>query len=250
MTDPSHIPRVIHQIWYQGAHHVPARYRRFADHWRRLHPGWEYRLWDHAACRALLAARYPDYLALWDGYPLDIQRIDAIRYFILHAHGGIYLDMDIECLKPIDPLIDGHALLLSRTVLFNNAVMASRAGHALWDAVFPVLVARMRTHHRPRGVLGRIIGDGRYIVETAGPAVLSHVIDRTGADRAPGTSTTASSTARTPRSRTRSTTRPAAGGRRGCACSPPSIERGFESSRGSRADQRRANAASDWRSRS
>ncbi len=76
---------------------IPPRsdHRGFISKWQRLHPTWEHRLWDHEACRRLLIERYPDYLALWDSYPLDIQRIDSIRYFILHAHGGIYLDMDI-----------------------------------------------------------------------------------------------------------------------------------------------------------
>ena len=30
----------------------------------------------------------------FDGYPYPIQRADAIRYFVLHHFGGIYIDLD------------------------------------------------------------------------------------------------------------------------------------------------------------
>src|SRR5207244_4182175 len=82
-------------------------YREYAESWRRLHPAWNYEFWDAARCRALIADDYPSYLALYDRYRHRIQRVDAVRYFLLYRHGGVYLDMDIECLRPIDDLIAG-----------------------------------------------------------------------------------------------------------------------------------------------
>jgi mannosyltransferase OCH1-like enzyme len=38
--------------------------------------------------------RYPWFLETFDGYPYPIQRADAIRYFVLHHFGGIYIDLD------------------------------------------------------------------------------------------------------------------------------------------------------------
>ena len=40
------------------------------------------------------ACRYPWFLETFDGYPYPIQRADAIRYFVLHHFGGIYIDLD------------------------------------------------------------------------------------------------------------------------------------------------------------
>jgi hypothetical protein len=42
----------------------------------------------------LTACRYPWFLETFDGYPYPIQRADAIRYFVLHHFGGIYIDLD------------------------------------------------------------------------------------------------------------------------------------------------------------
>lgn len=31
-----------------------------------------------------------------------LQRADAMRLFFLHKYGGIYIDLDIECLRSLD----------------------------------------------------------------------------------------------------------------------------------------------------
>ena len=43
-----------------------------------------------------LHAATPNFLAPYRSYPYDIQRADAIRYFILFEFGGLYLDLDIR----------------------------------------------------------------------------------------------------------------------------------------------------------
>jgi hypothetical protein len=183
---PVTIPRIIHQIWYQGATAVPPRYRAFRDGWQKAHPGWEHRLWDQASCRALLAERYPDFLATWEAYPLFIQRIDSIRYFILHSHGGLYLDMDMECLKPLDPLLEGCDLLLSRTVQYNIAAMGGIADHPLWRHARAGLIEAAK-RPRPRGPARWWGGDARHAVETAGPMFFARMVKETGADADPRT---------------------------------------------------------------
>lgn len=185
-SKPAGIPRIIHQIWYQGAAAVPDRYRTYAQGWKDKHPTWEYRLWDHAACRALMAERYPAFLPIWDHYPLNIQRIDAIRYFLLNTHGGIYLDMDMECLKPLDPLFEACDFLLSQTIQFNNAAMASSAGHPFWEHVFAGLQATSR-RSLPRGLSRHFGGEARYAAETVGPLFFSRMVQESGLDKRPQT---------------------------------------------------------------
>ena len=47
--------------------------------------------------REFIEKMYPWFLKTYDGYTQEIMRIDAVRYFILHYFGGIYLDIDMEC---------------------------------------------------------------------------------------------------------------------------------------------------------
>lgn len=51
------------------------------------------------------SSRYPWFLETFDGYPYPIQRADAIRYFVLHHFGGIYIDLDDGCNRSLDPLL-------------------------------------------------------------------------------------------------------------------------------------------------
>jgi len=39
----------------------------------------------------LIRDKYPWFLKTFKGYPHSIQRADALRYFVLHEFGGIYL---------------------------------------------------------------------------------------------------------------------------------------------------------------
>lgn len=135
-TAKSSIPRLFHQIWYQGEHALPKKYRRYRQSWITFHPDWEFRLWDAKMLQAHVDEYYPWFSKRYASFPRDIQRIDAARYCFLASYGGFYVDMDIECLRPIDRLLPGHDLILSRTYGYNNALVGSSRGHAVWENVF------------------------------------------------------------------------------------------------------------------
>ncbi len=148
------IPRIIHQTWKDQ--NVPAVWRPFQASWSRHHPGWEYRLWTDSDNRRFLAEHYAWFLPIYDHYPQRIMRVDSVRCFILHHFGGVYADLDYECLRPFDTLLSGKTLVLgweptSHTLRFqaqqsglacilSNAIMASAPGHPFWEHVFKALV--------------------------------------------------------------------------------------------------------------
>lgn len=154
------IPALIHQTWKDTD--VPPEWQKWADSWRIQHPGWGYRLWTDADNRAFLQEHYPWFLPVYDGYPEAIMRADAIRYFLLDHFGGLYVDLDFECRKPVTEILDGHdlvlgcepdahtRLLLARQRGFDrivgNAFIASRPGHPFWAHVHRQMVA---THKLP-----------------------------------------------------------------------------------------------------
>jgi mannosyltransferase OCH1-like enzyme len=174
------IPRVLHQIFFGGPDAVPDSYRAYAATWRANHPEWTYEFWDAKRCRDLLVEHYPWFLPIYDAYRHRIQRVDAIRYFILYHHGGVYADMDIESLKPIDDLIENRVLLLGALRIgFTNAVMGSAPGHPLWPAVFDTL--RQRRHRFARNApLWSKLTMPMQIGYSTGPVMLSDCLQRTG----------------------------------------------------------------------
>ena len=152
------IPRIIHQSW--KTNDVPEPWLALQRTWQSLHPGYEYHFWTDADNRDFVVHHYPEHLELYDGYPLGIHRAELARYLILRHHGGLYVDMDFEALRPLDDLLSGVSLLFglepdthaarepvrargfSRIVC--NALMASAPGHAFWDHLLALLAATGR----------------------------------------------------------------------------------------------------------
>ena len=97
LASETQVPRILHQSWKTSD--IPDAWRNAQQSCKIIHQGagYEYRLWTDVDAEGLIAANYSWFLSTYKSYPHDIQRADAARYFILHNHGGIYLDLDIYC---------------------------------------------------------------------------------------------------------------------------------------------------------
>lgn len=133
------IPAIVHQMWKTET--IPARFERSPDSWRRFHPGWEFKLWTDASINQFVECHYPALWPTFADYSDQIQRVDAARYMILHHFGGLYSDLDIECLRSMDEL-RAHEVVLPETspVGFSNDLMMTQAGHPLFDKLVSELI--------------------------------------------------------------------------------------------------------------
>jgi mannosyltransferase OCH1-like enzyme len=95
---PQLIPKIIHQVfhnWRQpGNDTLPADWVEVRQTCIDLNPDFEIKLWTEASSRDFIAKEYPWFLNTYDGYRIKVQRVDAVRYFLLLHYGGIYLDLD------------------------------------------------------------------------------------------------------------------------------------------------------------
>ena len=143
------IPTTLHQIWNTAW--TPDRFTALRETWRQRNPHWSFRLWTHADLEQLVRERYPDLLDMFLAYPEVLYRADLGRYLVLETFGGVYADLDAECLRPLDPLLEGASLLFGlepdehltqepvagtglRQVL-GTAFIASVPGHPFWARV-------------------------------------------------------------------------------------------------------------------
>jgi len=148
------IPKIIHQIWKDND--IPKKCIPLQYTWLTHHPDWEYRLWTYVDNRAFIVQHYDWFLPIYDGYPENIMRVDAVRYFILYHYGGLYVDLDFECLRPLDSLLTGKQVVLtpeppehlkmhlssqpSFKQLICSAFLASQPRHSFWKRVFQELI--------------------------------------------------------------------------------------------------------------
>ena len=94
------IPAIIHQQW--NTHKIPARAKDLIQSIIKKHPNWEYWLWTEKDKNCYVKTYHPELWSIWTSYNAVITRADAMRYIILADIGGFYLDLDIDCLKPLD----------------------------------------------------------------------------------------------------------------------------------------------------
>ena len=116
------IPRIIHQMWKTTR--VMRVFKPFIASWARLHPFWEYRFWTDASGEQFVKTVYPQHWEMFKEFN-GIQRSDALRYFILHRYGGVYADLDVEAVAPLDVILD-RELILSQEPLAHAVVLENR----------------------------------------------------------------------------------------------------------------------------
>jgi hypothetical protein len=132
------IAPIIFQTW-KSRTEIPANYRYWRQTFVTKNPDAQVVLWDDDDNRAFIAENFAWFLPVYDRFPKEIFRADAVRYFFLYAFGGLYADMDSECLKPLRLGLRKDAVLLGRMGFdpgfehsVPNALMASRPGQAFW----------------------------------------------------------------------------------------------------------------------
>jgi len=177
----STIPKIIHQTWKTDE--IPDKWKPYAASWQQLckEHGWEYVLWTDEKNRAFIAEHYPWFLEKYDSYPQNIQRADAIRYFILYHYGGVYSDLDIGIQSPerflqIYNLVKHEKIVLCKSINpvgsqdLTNALSMSQPRQDFWFVVWDQLFEPFRT--RP---WKRMMRKSPYfsVLFTTGPSMLS-----------------------------------------------------------------------------
>lgn len=113
------IPRVTHQIWFQGWDQLPWEYTENSEKLEILNQNWSHMKWDEKALRLECEKFGPQALAKFDALDKMIQKVDFGRYIVLYNYGGVSVDCDAECLRSFDkiPGIDKYDLILSKNPL-------------------------------------------------------------------------------------------------------------------------------------
>ena len=151
------IPRTIHHIWI-GPDPLPADHRPWIESWKRHHPTWEHRLWteedlpsDPVRPEVLERLRAP------------VERADILRLEILYRHGGVYVDGDLECLRPLDPVLEGEDFVgvCHKPGKITNTLIAAAPKHPLLeralDEVNPMEVYWTGQSERLKQVAGPLL---------------------------------------------------------------------------------------------
>ena len=191
------IPRIIHQIWWQGEQDLVDRSKKVHDEsmydhpdwrsanflkwsksWRTHHPDWSYRLWTESSIASFVEESFPHFKTFFFSLDSKIKKIDFARYLIMFVHGGVYVDMDFEAFRPIDPLVfssnkgKGPGVFLAEeaaTKTINCAVLGSIPRHPFfWIVIHEVMRRELERSVQGKSPLG--------VLYSTGPQMLTNMV--------------------------------------------------------------------------
>mmetsp|Transcript_32999 Transcript_32999/g.72379 ORF Transcript_32999/g.72379 Transcript_32999/m.72379 type:complete len:299 (+) Transcript_32999:165-1061(+) len=118
------IPRQSFIIWKSPD--LPKEALLFHNYWMKMEPNLTRRIVTDDECRSL-AERYrctrPHLkgghclVEPYDSFPLNVMRADTCRLLVIYFYGGIYMDLDVHWMRPIEDWFNFSA---SSGILFGN----------------------------------------------------------------------------------------------------------------------------------
>lgn len=163
------IPKLLHRIWLDDP--MPSEFAEYGRAWDRLHPDWTLIDWRDSSTvptlrNAELVADAKRWTPDWKRWQSDIIRLE-----LLWLYGGVYIDTDVEPLRPIDELVEDRTCVVGwspnraadGTPTLTNAVIAAAPHHPWINACVEQLANSARRFR------------GRHIAHAVGPWHLTRV---------------------------------------------------------------------------
>lgn len=98
------IPKIIHYCWF-GGNELPATAQKCIGSWKKHCPDYEIKEWNESnfdiSCNTYVKQAYEAKKYAFVS--------DYVRLFVLYNYGGVYMDTDVEVLKPLDKFLENEA---------------------------------------------------------------------------------------------------------------------------------------------
>lgn len=160
------VTKIVHQSW--KTKDIPDFFRNYSRSWiSHCFPDWKYKLWTDVDNLNLIKDYYPWFLNKYNELPANIYRVDISRYFYLFHFGGIYTDLDNECIRPFEGLLKNYSLVFGamkgqfggtslKEGYVQNSFMYSRPKHPFWLEII-VDVFKSNSREIPEIVTGPVL---------------------------------------------------------------------------------------------
>lgn len=141
------LPSQLHFIWFGE---VPTQFNGYIGGWQLRHPDWGVKVWSRNNLPQLENQELFDAAISIAGVPEGYQLMsDIARYEILYKYGGIYVDADMECKRPVDDLVRTARSIFAAWevagIWANNAFLGAQPGHPAMKQAIQALPASVRS---------------------------------------------------------------------------------------------------------
>lgn len=129
--------KIIFQTW--KTYNVPNIWKHGQQTVINMNKSWKYYLLSDEDNLKIVSLYFPWFKETYVNYPYNIQRADAIRYMLMYLYGGVYLDLDYECLRSFDDIQiqEGKEIVLIKSVnntsyITNSFIYCLKPNNPFW----------------------------------------------------------------------------------------------------------------------
>lgn len=158
------IPKIIHQI-HMGDRPMSTEELNWQLTWKKYNPDWEFILWNDDKIKTIKMINQKHFEES-DNYSM---KSDVLRFEILYQIGGLYVDTDFECLRPLDSFFHNKDFIVCRQSpsgpTICGAFLASIKSHPFIKKLIDGIEKRSISHM------------GHHCTLKYGPSYLTELID-------------------------------------------------------------------------
>ena len=178
------IEQIIHQVWV-GTKKIPTNLLKASKSWKKYNPDYKHLIHQNKDCVDLISKHYPQYLDIYEGLLLPVQKADLFRYIAVYHYGGIYTDMDTSAVKPLSDLIsvedtciigrdDDKKIKGRKKIEYLQWFFAARKKHPIFKEILNVIAERYQ--EKPCTI--DLVGKDNYTYWLTGPLAFTMGIIR------------------------------------------------------------------------
>ena len=138
------IPKVIWQTYKD--HSANGLAKEYIDSWVNLNPDYEYRFLVDEEIDAYINHNFDRHtLNVFRALPFGVMRADMWRYAAIYNEGGIYADLDTQCITPIEQwgIAEEHLVVgMENKTHFCQWCFAAQPRHPVLEQVLELIVER------------------------------------------------------------------------------------------------------------
>ena len=156
------IPKTIHHIWL-GGQPIPGELLYYRYTWMNHHRDWNFILWTEENLPIHQFINEEEYQQAEH----VVLKKDIAQYEILNLYGGVYTDLDFECYKNIEPLMED-------VTAFAGAELCNVIGMAIFACTSHHKLIKRLIRNIPQSIKEN---KGRPINEITGPVFVTKNIN-------------------------------------------------------------------------
>lgn len=182
-TNITTIPRIIHQT-FRSHWALTRKQHRIMQTWIDKNPSWMIMQHTDSDCLRVIGEHTPTWLERFQSLRSVAEKADVCRYIVLYVYGGVYADIDVECVWPLDWWLSANvSLVVGIENDFSSITDATQRSYARRRQYQQWFIAASRRHplfdQLLQNIIYKIYGNlkldadeiDRSTLEKTGPAI-------------------------------------------------------------------------------